>query len=74
VQVLVRPEALAIAAGDGATVELTEYYGHDSLFVVRTDAGDVVRVRSAAATSLRRGDRVALRYAGPPTVAFPTPS
>jgi iron(III) transport system ATP-binding protein len=78
VQVLVRPEALAISPGEPgvaggsamATVELTEYYGHDSLFVVRTDAGDVVRVRSGAATAVQRGDRVSLRYAGPPTVAF----
>jgi hypothetical protein len=78
VQVLVRPEALAISPGEPgvaggsamATVELTEYYGHDSLFVVRTDAGDVVRVRSGAATAVQRGDRVSVRYAGPPTVAF----
>ena len=74
VQVLVRPEALAIDRGEGATVELTEYYGHDSLLVVRTDAGDVVRVRTGLADAVRRGDRVALRYAGPPTVAFPATS
>ena len=69
VQVLVRPESLAVAPGDGATVELVEYHGPDSLLVVRTDAGDVVRVRSAA--DVARGDRVDLRYAGSATVAYP---
>ena len=73
VQVLVRPEMLRLAPGDDAVVELTEYYGHDSLYVVRTDAGATVRVRAAAAPIAKRGDRVTLEYAGPPTVAFSTP-
>jgi iron(III) transport system ATP-binding protein len=71
VQVLVRPEALRLAPGEGATVELTEYYGHDTLYVVRTDGGVQVRVRAGAAPVVTRGDRVALSYAGPPTVAYP---
>jgi iron(III) transport system ATP-binding protein len=70
VQVLVRPEALRLAAGDGATVELTEYYGHDTLYVVRTDGGVQLRVRAGAAPIASRGDRVSLRYDGPPTMAF----
>jgi iron(III) transport system ATP-binding protein len=70
VQVLVRPEALRLAAGDGATVELTEYYGHDTLYVVRTDGGVQLRVRAGAAPVAARGDRVSLRYEGPPTMAF----
>jgi iron(III) transport system ATP-binding protein len=76
VQVLVRPESLRLQAGDGATVELTEYYGHDTLYVVRTDGGVQVRVRAAAAPNAARGDRVSVRYEGPATVAFdsdPTP-
>ena len=77
VQVLVRPEAVALAPGDGvhgegAVVEVIEYYGHDSLYVLRTDTGAAIRSRAAAAPELRRGDRVALRYAGGPTVAFAT--
>jgi iron(III) transport system ATP-binding protein len=71
VRVLVRPEMVHLAEGDGAVVEITEYYGHDSLYVVRTDTGTTLRVRTAASPTARRGDRVALRYAGPPTVAFP---
>lgn len=72
VQVLVRPEMVKLLPGDTAVIELTEYYGHDSLYVVRTDAGTTIRVRATAAPVARRGDRVALEYAGPPTVAFPS--
>jgi iron(III) transport system ATP-binding protein len=70
VQVLVRPESLRLEQGDDATVEITEYYGHDTLYVVRTDGGVQVRVRAAAAPNAARGDRVSLRYEGPATVAF----
>ena len=70
VQVLVRPESLRLVVGEGATVELTEYYGHDSLYVVRTDGGVQVRVRSGSAPTVTRGDRVAISYDGPPAVAF----
>jgi iron(III) transport system ATP-binding protein len=70
VDVLVRPEALRLAPGEGATVELTEYYGHDTLYVVRTDGGVQLRVRAAAAPVVGRGDRVSLRYDGPPAMAF----
>ena len=70
VQVLVRPEALRLVPGEGATVELTEYYGHDTLYVVRTDSGVQLRVRAGAAPVVARGDRVSLRYEGPPAMAF----
>jgi iron(III) transport system ATP-binding protein len=70
VRVLVRPESVQLEPGDGGVVELVEFYGHDSLYVVRTDAGVTVRARSAAAPVLRRGDRVGLRYRGPDAVAF----
>jgi iron(III) transport system ATP-binding protein len=70
VHVLVRPEMVQLRPGDGAVVEITEYYGHDSLYVVRTDGGTTLRVRAAAAPIAKRGDRVSLAYAGPPTVAF----
>jgi iron(III) transport system ATP-binding protein len=70
VQVLVRPEMVRLRPGGDAVVELTEYYGHDSLYVVRTEAGTTVRVRAAAAPVAHRGDKVAVEYAGPPTVAY----
>jgi iron(III) transport system ATP-binding protein len=75
VQVLLRPEELRldVAAGDGAaaTVELVEYYGHDCVTFARLDGGEVVRVRSGSAPRFARGDRVAVRYAGPPALAYP---
>jgi iron(III) transport system ATP-binding protein len=79
VQVLVRPESLRLAIdgdrGAGATVEITEYYGHDTLYVVRTDGGVQVRVRAGSVPVAGRGDHVSLTYAGPPTTAFaPTPA
>jgi iron(III) transport system ATP-binding protein len=70
VRVLVRPEMITLRRGGDAVVELTEYYGHDSLYVVRIDGGTTVRVRATAAPVAGRGDRVALSYVGPPTVAF----
>jgi iron(III) transport system ATP-binding protein len=79
VQVLLRPEELRLdalggASGDGtaeAAVELVEYYGHDCITFARLADGEVVRVRSGSAPRFRRGDRVAVRYVGPPAVAFP---
>jgi iron(III) transport system ATP-binding protein len=70
VDVLVRPECLAITAGDQASVEAVEYYGHDTVYLARRDAGPLLRVRVLAAPRYRRGDRVAVGYAGGPTVAF----
>jgi iron(III) transport system ATP-binding protein len=80
VQVLVRPESLRLTPGAGngsggaaATVELTEYYGHDTLYVVRTDGGVQVRVRAGSVPVAGRGERVSLHYDGPPTTAFAAP-
>jgi iron(III) transport system ATP-binding protein len=57
--------------GVAATVELTEYYGHDTVYLVRPDGGAPVRARAAATPRFGRGDRVAVTYDGPPAVAFP---
>jgi iron(III) transport system ATP-binding protein len=78
VRVLLRPEELRLDPLDGssspsgaaATVELREYYGHDTVYVVRADGGPEVRVRAGSVPRFRRGDRVAVRYDGPPAVAF----
>jgi iron(III) transport system ATP-binding protein len=72
VSVLARPEALRLADGDSATVELVEYYGHDTLYVVRLDGADTVRVRSGLGPRWRRGDRVAVTHDGAPASAWPT--
>jgi iron(III) transport system ATP-binding protein len=69
-RVLVRPEELRLETGDVATVEILEYYGHDSVYVVRLDDGLVVRVRTGAMPVFRPGDRVRVAYGGTPTVAY----
>jgi iron(III) transport system ATP-binding protein len=80
VDVLLRPEELrldpAAVGGDAgagaaaAVVELREYYGHDTVYLVRCADGTSVRVRSGSVPRFARGDRVAIRYAGPPAVAY----
>ena len=72
VQVLVRPETLALAPGDAGTVDLVEFYGHDSVYEVSLDGGLRLRARVGASPSLRRGQRVSAAYAGPPTTAWPS--
>jgi iron(III) transport system ATP-binding protein len=73
VQVLVRPETLMIAPGEGARVEIVEFYGHDSVYELTLDTGLRVRARVPASPTLTRGQRVAVRYAGHPTTAWPRP-
>ncbi|CAN5708776.1 ABC transporter ATP-binding protein [soil metagenome] len=70
VDVLLRPEELRVTAGDGAVVELIEYYGHDTVYVVQLDGGTVLRARAGSAPVHRRGDLVALQYAVPPAIAY----
>ena len=69
VDVLVRPEHVRITPGGTATVTLVEYYGHDSVILVKTGAGDQVRVRTMF-TTLQRGDAVSVSYDGPPTAVY----
>jgi iron(III) transport system ATP-binding protein len=71
VQVLLRPEEIRVDAGEGATVELIEFYGHDTVYLVRPDGAPQIRVRVGSAPRFRRGDRVRLRYGGEPAVAYP---
>ncbi|CAN5805590.1 ABC transporter ATP-binding protein [soil metagenome] len=74
VQVLVRPETLTLTSGEGAMVELVEFYGHDSVYELTLDTGLRVRARVPASPTLTRGQRVAVRYAGAPTTAWPRPA
>jgi iron(III) transport system ATP-binding protein len=59
--------------GVPATVQLTEYYGHDTVYLVRPDGAEPVRARAAATPRFGRGDRVLVTYEGPPAVVFPAP-
>jgi iron(III) transport system ATP-binding protein len=78
VDVLVRPEELRLSPAEvdddtapgAATVELYEYYGHDTVYLVRCADGTTVRARAGSVPTFARGDRVTVRYAGPPTVAY----
>jgi iron(III) transport system ATP-binding protein len=71
VAVLVRPEQLRMTAGGELSVERVEYYGHDAVYVLCDTAGGRVRVRILERPSFGRGDRVAVRYTGGPTLAYP---
>ena len=80
VEVVLRAEQLRLdplgaANADGgrgvpATVQLVEYYGHDTVYLVRPEGSATVRVRAGSVPRFGRGDRVAIRYVGPPAVAF----
>jgi iron(III) transport system ATP-binding protein len=69
-QVLLRPETLRLEPGDSATVEVLEFYGHDSVYGVRLDGGDLIRVRTGSMPVFRPGDRVRVATDGTPTVAY----
>jgi iron(III) transport system ATP-binding protein len=70
--VLIRPEDLRLTTGGDARVELTEFYGHDTVYLVRTAGGSRVRVRAGASPEHQRGDQVTVRYEGRPAVSYAT--
>jgi iron(III) transport system ATP-binding protein len=70
-RVLLRPEELRITAGGDGTVEVLEYYGHDTVYVVRVNGDLSLRVRTSSAPTFGRGDRVSVRYAGASAIAYP---
>jgi iron(III) transport system ATP-binding protein len=72
VDVLLRPEFLELASDGDWTVETVEFYGHDSMYQLTRDDGHRLQVRSFTAPHHRRGERVSVRYVGPPTVAYST--
>jgi hypothetical protein len=55
--------------GDGV-VELVEFYGHDTVYVVGLVDGSRVRVRAGSAPEHGRGDPVTVFYAGHPALAY----
>jgi iron(III) transport system ATP-binding protein len=79
VRVVLRPEDLLLSPADAAdaalpgvpgSVELTEYHGHDTVYLVRPGDAGTLRVRASAAPRFRRGDQVTVRYAGAPAYAY----
>jgi iron(III) transport system ATP-binding protein len=71
VDVLVRPEFVAVGDGDAARVVAVEYYGHDAVYVVAPADGPALRARILSSPTYRPGDAVALSYVGGATTAYP---
>ncbi|MDE2932862.1 MAG: ABC transporter ATP-binding protein [Chloroflexota bacterium] len=69
-EVLLRPEHLALDEGGAWEVEELEFYGHDTLYVLKGEHGAKLMVRASGAPRYVNGDRASVRYDGPPTVAF----
>lgn len=70
IDVVVRPEHLDLAVGEGAEVELVEYYGHDHVTILRLSDGQRVRSRMTGPPKFQRGESVSVRSTGIPSVAF----
>jgi iron(III) transport system ATP-binding protein len=81
VDVLVRPEAIALSTGPGehggqavpGEVVHREFFGHDQLVHVRLPSGQQIRSRSMSHPVWHPGDRVRVRVQGPVNV-FPAPA
>ncbi|WP_436794946.1 ABC transporter ATP-binding protein [Actinospongicola halichondriae] len=80
VDVLLRPEDLRILSAQqqaegacDAVVELAEYYGHDTVYVVALADGTQVRIREVSVPRFDRGDTANVVAIGSPAVAFVRP-
>ncbi len=69
-EVLLRPEHLELDPGGAWEIEQLEFYGHDTLYLLRDEQGTKLMVRAGGAPRFGSGDRTSVRYHGPPTVAF----
>lgn len=74
VDVLLRPEELRVLAavdgrGDTSVVRI-EFYGHDTLYHLRTDSGVDLRARATGAPQHGVGDMVTISHSGSSTTAF----
>lgn len=69
VDVLLRPEQLAVVAGDLAVVEVVEFYGHDAMVFVSID-GQTLRIRTGPEVPVSRGDRVGIEFRSSGARAF----
>ena len=81
VDLLLRPEQLALAPSESAsldgttgTVDLVEYYGHDHVTIVILDDESRLRVRSPGEPRFDRGQRVVVSTSASAAVAFPAGS
>ena len=70
VELILRPERLELLAGDDGVIEQVDYYGHDTTYHIRLDAGLELLVRVLATPELQIGDRVSVGYTGAPAPSF----
>ena len=73
VDVLLRPEELALSEGSSGTVDHIEFFGHDTLYYIRSADGSLLRCRTTGAPRYRIGTGVDISHSGERTVAFPRP-
>jgi iron(III) transport system ATP-binding protein len=77
VTLLVRPEQIALQplgdtdVGNAAEVTTVEYYGHDVRYELLLDDGSSLAARAHPDRLFERGDRVAVRFDGSTTEAWP---
>lgn len=69
--ILIRPEALHMNAGEGAVIEYVEYYGHDTRYDLRMPDGTIVIVRDANDVPRAVGETVNVKFVGSPVMAWP---
>ncbi|MDE0665192.1 MAG: ABC transporter ATP-binding protein [Acidimicrobiaceae bacterium] len=74
VDVLLRPEELALTEGSSGTVDHIEFFGHDTLYYVRRTGGAVLRCRATGSPRFGIGAGVDICHSGVRTVAFPRAS
>ena len=74
VDVLLRPEELALTEGSSGTVDHIEFFGHDTLYYVRGAGGAVLRCRATGSPRFGIGAGVDICHSGMRTVAFPRAS
>ena len=70
VDVLLRPEQLALRTGNGATVEQVEFYGHDAMVCVSIGE-TMLQIRTEPGMRVHPGDRVDVAFVGRSATAFP---
>ena len=69
VEVVLRPEQLSLEPEGTATVELVEYYGHDTMIFVSL-GDEQLQVRCGPTAPYVRGDRVRVTFTGDVASAF----
>ena len=69
VEVVLRPEQLSLEPGGDATVQLVEYYGHDTMIFVSL-GDEQLRVRCGPAAPYVRGDSVQVTFTSEAASAF----